>query len=339
VNSSDGITNDARIQLDAVSGLTYRYRLAGDSNWKTVDHPSGFLPAGLMNGQVTIEVMAVDAYGFSGPSSSLSFVLDTVAPIAPTGMGRIGNSSVGWSPSVSSDIAYQTVRLSNSSGIESQTLTAAVNITAFQRWRIDTNRIQLVAVDLAGNMSAPLVSEYDYAPSGTWGGQDGSDYAALTILLRKDGLQDVRLDISGLPYGASVSSLILTAFGGGEWTWPYSRGRQFAAYWMPAADGLTGRIYFQTNRREIGRPFFVSMNLTDGTSVGFWVTGGMADPNLKVPPASEGARMASIGIGGSLAPKAGDSVPKKGAAAKVVRPAPRASLRASLVRSIVRRGY
>ncbi len=298
MSATDGITNDAHLTLDAVTGLTYRFRQAGGTTWRQVDHPSSFLPAGLADGPVTIEVQAVDSGGNTGPATSVSFVLDTTSPAAPTGLGRSGPASVGWTRSTSGDIATQVARISNPAYDESTNLDPAVSLATFARWRIGTNHVEIVAIDVAGNRSPALAGDFAFSPEGTWGGQDGSDFASLAASLRPDGKLDVRIDLSGLPYGTSLVSLTLAPFGGGIWAWPTTQGRQYAAAWVPAPGGLSGRVYFQTDRRETGRPFYVTLKFADGSVVSFWMNGGTADPNLK---ASGGGNASSGGIKSAVA--------------------------------------
>lgn len=348
VSASDGITNEARLTLDPVTGLTYRYRQAGENQWRQVEDPANFLPAGLADGPVTIEVQAVDASGNSGPAASLSFVLDTTSPAAPSGLGRMSPASVGWSRSSSGDVAMQAARLSNAGYEDSKTLDPGESFTAFDRWRIGTNHVEIVAIDAAGNRSQPLSGDFTYSPAGLWGGQDGSDYAALTTTLRPDGKQDVRIDLTGLPYGTSVASLTLSPFGGGTWAWPVTQGRQYAAAWIPAAGGLSGRIYFQTDRRETGRPFYVTLKFADGSVVSFWMNGGTADPNLSASGGGNsntgGIKAAASGAGtsgGTSRGGAGNSAAERlrqrqaaAAAARAARQSARVLPSAKLVRSI-----
>ncbi|MBI1323818.1 hypothetical protein GC170_11635 [bacterium] len=344
VSASDGITNDARLTLDAVAGLSYRYREAGGGLWRQIDDPAGFLPSGLADGPVTIEVQAVDASGNAGPASSISFVLDTTSPDAPANLARTGPASVGWARSTSNDVASQVARLTNAGFEDAKLLDSGQSQTAFDRWRIGTNHVEIVAIDVAGNRSPALVGDFAYSPAGTWGGQDGSDYAALSATLRPDGKQDVRIDLTGLPYGTSLSSLTLAPFGGGTWAWPAAQGRQYAAAWIPAAGGLSGRIYFQPNRRESGRPFFVTLRFSDGTVESFWMNGGTADPNLVASGGgnanSGGIRLAVAG-GGNSGGGAGTTASERArqrqaaaAAARAAQKAARALPSAKLVRSI-----
>lgn len=346
-SSTDMLTNDARLRFMAKPGLTYQYRNSGSASWLPVSDPANFLPAGLADGPVTVEVRALSSSGSAGPAASLQFVLDRVAPAALTGLVRNGPVSVAWSPSRSTDVTAQEIRLTNSAHTEQRTVGASVVDTPLERWRIGTNRVEAIAIDLAGNRSGAVAADFQYGPSGTWGGQDGSDFASLTTALQPDGKQDVRLDISGLPYGTAVASLTVSAFGGGEWAWPTAQGRQFAARWAATAGTLSGRIYFQTNRRETGRPFFVTLRFADGTSSSFWMSGGTADPNL---PATAGG---GSNVRASQLVIAGASVAKSGSTAKapatrssvrvaptpVKRPArPKVSLSGNIVRSVARKG-
>ncbi len=338
-SSTDMVTNDAWLRFDSVNGLMYEYRIGGASAWRSIPDPASFRPAGLADGSVSVEVRAVDEYGNAGPAASLTFVLDTAAPAAPTGLVRVGSTSVGWSPSIAADVASQTVRLTNSDFTEARTFGASLAVASLERWRLGTNRVEVTAVDLAGNRSVALAADFAYAAGGVWGGHDGSDFAGLTTVLLPDGKQDVRLDITGLPYGTSVVGLNVSAFGGGEWAWPAAVGRQFAAQWIASPGTLSGRIYFQTNRRETGRPFFVSLRFADGTSTSFWMNGGIADPNLPASGGTGPRTMRSASVSGGSA----NAADRKGRAAaqassQAVRRKASTLPSANLARSLIRKG-
>lgn len=333
------MTNDARLRFESVTGLTYEYRIGGASAWRAILDPASFRPDGLVDGPVRVEIRAVDTFGNAGPAASLTFVLDTAVPAVPVGLLRVGSTSVGWSPSIATDVNSQEVRLSNSGYTETRTFGSSVALATLERWRIGTNRVEVTAIDLAGNRSASLAADFTYLASGVWGGQDGSDFAGLTTVLRPDGKQDVRLDITGLPYGTSVVGVNVSAFGGGEWAWPSAIGRQFAARWIASPGTLSGRIYFQTNRRETGRPFFVSLRFADGTSTSFWMNGGTADPNL---PASGGTgtrtvRSASAGGGTANTADRKNRV-ATGAAARAARQKALSLPSANLARKLMTKG-
>ena len=299
-SATDRLTNDPRLSLDEITGLSYEYRRAGSNEWQAVPDPLGWLPIGASEGTVVIETRAVDLVGRTGPVATFAFVLDTAAPESPTDLSRLGTDSVRWTPSSAADVASQEVRLSNAQTSETIVTTATATTASFSRWIIGANTIEATAIDAAGNRSTPLVGTFDDRPNGAWGGQDGSDFAALSTTLRPDGKQDVRLDIVSLPYGTSVVAVTVSAFGGGEWASPVTSPRQFAGAWRPDASGRSGRFYFQPNRAEIGRPFLVTLRFADDTEFSFWITGGTAAPNLPASGSGTprgGVRIVSASMG------------------------------------------
>ncbi|MFM7592969.1 MAG: hypothetical protein ACKO85_14375, partial [Isosphaeraceae bacterium] len=287
-SSTDKITNDSRLQLAPVAGLSYQYRLSGTAAWQAIANPAQWAPAGLAEGANTVQVRAVDRFGQPSDAASLAFVLDTTAPAAPTSLALASFDTFAWQVSASGDVASQAVTFRNAKYTSVYSLVPGTNRLSPEKWITGANTAEVVAVDVAGNRSAMLTGTLRYATSGSWGGQDGSDFASLSRTLTPDGKQDVRLDIKGLHYGPKLSGLTVSGFGGGNWAWPVAPAGSYAAAWRPAASGRAGAIYFQTNRIETGRPFFVTLNFSDGTSSSFWVSGGKANPNLAATGGSGG---------------------------------------------------
>lgn len=281
-SSSDSLTNDARLRMDTLAGLSYQYRVGSSGSWLAIPNPAGWLPTGLMDGVSTVFVRGVDKSGQSSPEASLSFTLDTTAPIAPANFSQSAFDTVAWSVSTSSDVVSQVVTFRNAAYSQTYDLSSSTSQIAPDQWIIGANMVDVFVEDSAGNRSQTVTGTFQYSSSGTWGGQDGSDYASLKRTLTPDGKQDIRLDIQGLPYGKTVTGLTVSAFGGGQWAWPTAPAGSYAAYWRASANNRAGSIYFQTNRTENGRPFNVAIQFSDGTSVNFWVVGGKANPNLRV---------------------------------------------------------
>lgn len=282
VSSSDGLTNDPRLRLDSLPGLTYEYRIGSEGAWLAVSNPSEWSPAGLSDGLTTVFVRALDSMSQPGPESSLTFTLDTISPQPIVAFSQPSYDSVSWQNSGSSDAVIQHVTFRNGSYTQGIELTPDQNQITPVYWVIGNNFVDVAVEDAAGNLSDLATGTFGYDVSGQWGGQDGSDFASLKRSLVSDGKQDVRLDIQGLPYGIQVAGVSVSAFGGGKWAWPSAPAGSYAAYWRLNADQRSGAIYFQTNRVENGRPFNVTIQFSDGSVRNFWVVGGSANPNLKV---------------------------------------------------------
>ncbi|MCY2933892.1 MAG: hypothetical protein NT172_06955 [Planctomycetota bacterium] len=281
ISASDGLTNDARLRFNAAPGVMYEYRTNKAATWQPIASPSqSWSPFGLVQGLNQIEVRAYDATNLPGPSAIFTFQLDTVAPDSPSGLVQKSFVLAGWNAPATPDITTITASLTNSYSTETQTLAPNALGTIFNQWAIGPNKIEVYATDAAGNRSASTSATWNYFPSGTWGGQDGSDFAGLFNTLKPDGKQDIRLNIQGLPFNTAPSSIIISAFGGSTWAWTSTPTRAFAAYWQPSSSGRSGSLYFQTNRREIGRPFNITITFKDGSTQNFWIQGGQADPNL-----------------------------------------------------------
>jgi hypothetical protein len=319
---TDALTNDATLRMATLPGLSYEYQTSKSSAWLPVTNPARFVPTGLSDGPITVNVRAFDASGMRGPAASLSFTLDTTAPAAPTSLARTTLEGVAWQKSNSADAISQSVTLTNGMFTETQTLVPTISAAMLNQWAQGSNTVTVTALDAAGNRSAAASIALNYVSSGSWGGQDGADYASLATTLKPDGKQDVRLDIQGLPYGKTVSTIAVSGFGGGRWAWPVASAGSFAAAWKPAANGHAGAFYFQPNRTEIGRPFNMTISFSDGTSTNFWVQGGKANPNLAVKIAALSANSGGVGtITGASTTKKTVTVPAKTPVVKVVRTA------------------
>lgn len=290
ISQTDSITNDTLLHMDSVAGLTYQYRVGDAGTWLNVPNVSGWRPMGVSEGLMTIHVRAINSFGHMSPESSVQFTLDTTPPEPVTGFVQPTFDTVAWQVSTSRDVVSQFVAFRNNSYWQSSNLSGSASSIAPDKWIVGTNYVDVSAMDVAGNRSTLATFSVQYATSGVWGGQDGSDYASLKRTLVPDGYQDIRLDIQGLPYGKTVTAVSVAAFGGGKWAWPFAPAGSNAAYWRLNANKRSGSVYFQTNRREIGRPFNVTIQYSDGTSTNFWVVGGNANPSLKVtasPTASQ----------------------------------------------------
>src|SRR5262249_58690996 len=70
----------------------------------------------------------------------------------------------------------------------------------------------------------------------------------------------------------------------------------------------TADLYLEPSRVESGRPFSITLRFDDGQTVEFSVSGGKADPNLRMPRAAVKARWVGqdrqdrVGTGPSVGP-------------------------------------
>lgn len=122
-------------------------------------------------------------------------------------------------------------------------------------------------------------------PSGVWLGQDGHDLVGPSSNPAPDGVQDIHVAVSGLPAGETIVFAEIQGFGGGDWQYrgPYG---PWAAAVVQTAGATNADLYFEPSQVETGRPFQITLKYADGTASNFWIQGGKADPNLRMPQAS-----------------------------------------------------
>ncbi len=81
--TSDDITNDGELSFTtSPDAAGYEYRLSGSTTYLPVTSPSGFLPAGLVQGANVVDVRGFDAAGNRGPDASITFTMQTAPPAA-----------------------------------------------------------------------------------------------------------------------------------------------------------------------------------------------------------------------------------------------------------------
>jgi hypothetical protein len=279
-SQSDKITSDPRLKFSATAGISYQFRTNSNSNWQILATPGSIAPMGLIDGVNLVELRGIDRFGQTGAVASIVFQLDTTAPVPVSSLVLAAFDTVSWSVSPSIDITSQSITFKNSQFSNFYSVSSTTTRLTPENWISGTNTIEIEAIDTAGNRSAAIAASFNYVASGTWGGQDGSDFASLSRTLLPDGKQDIRFDIKGLPAGKSLNSLTVSGFGGGAWAWPTAPSGSYAAAWKPASSGRAGSIYLQSNRLETGRPFLITLKFSDGSTSSFWVTGGRANPNL-----------------------------------------------------------
>jgi hypothetical protein len=121
--------------------------------------------------------------------------------------------------------------------------------------------------------------------SGVWLGQDGHDFVGPSTAPAPDGVQDIHIQLSGIPAGRQVVFVDVQGLGGGDWQYngPYG---PWAVAVLQAPGSTTTDLYFEPYQTETGRPFSVSVRYDDRSTDSTWLAGGTADPNLRMPAAS-----------------------------------------------------
>ncbi|MBX6314777.1 MAG: hypothetical protein IRY99_17950 [Isosphaeraceae bacterium] len=136
---------------------------------------------------------------------------------------------------------------------------------------------------------SPLRRRPPTAPAGKWIGQDGHDAVNTTPNPAPSGVQDIHIALTGLPPARTIAALEVVGLGGGAWAFP-GRAERAAAVVVRSQGSTRADLYIEPYQRETGRPFQVKLSFDDGTSAEFWVTGGAADPGLRMPGAKLQAR-------------------------------------------------
>ena len=115
----------------------------------------------------------------------------------------------------------------------------------------------------------------------SWIGQDGHDDVGRGPGLVPNGVQDVRIGVSGLPTDLDVRSIEVLGYGGGRWIYGDLTGSWGAAFSKGPAAG-SGDVSIEPDRVEVGREFHLIVRFADGTGDEAYFQGGAADPELRV---------------------------------------------------------
>jgi hypothetical protein len=151
------------------------------------------------------------------------------------------------------------------------------------RWR---RRAGSVAA-LAAILLAPGVAKAQLR--GRWLGQDGKDFVGPNSAEAPSGVQDIHIQIGGLPKGGKVEHVSVRGLGGDEWQYNGPNG-PWRAHLERKEGSPTADLYLEPTRPETGRGFTINVRMDDGSSAECIVEGGRADPNLRTASARLKAR-------------------------------------------------
>src|SRR5262249_2423165 len=129
-------------------------------------------------------------------------------------------------------------------------------------------------------------------PIGVWIGQDGHDLVGPWPGFGPDDVQDMHIAVSGLPADRTVVKSVTPGYGGGQWIDYISPAAPSYAAWVQAPGSTTADLYLDCYMVETGRSFGTTITYDDGTTATFYVNGGTADPNLRMPGAAVSAQWA-----------------------------------------------
>jgi hypothetical protein len=151
--------------------------------------------------------------------------------------------------------------------------------------------------DVAGNFGPEtwVTVGTPSSPSGTWVGQDGTDQVGPNSSGLPDGIQDIHIVLNGLNPNRAITFVDVQGLGGGDWQYggPFGPWR---ASLVRTPGSTTADLYLQPYQVETGRAFYVTIQYDDTSRVGFWMTGGKADPSLKEAKVGSPAALVSGGV-------------------------------------------
>lgn len=129
----------------------------------------------------------------------------------------------------------------------------------------------------------------EFRLQGQWRGQDRHDLTGDPAKIGPNGVQDIHLEVGGLPPDHEVVRGRVNPYGDGEWQVNGVK-NQFAAVLVRSPGSTTADLYVEPYRVETGRVFDVRLEFDDGSFGIVPIKGGKADPNLHMPDAALIAR-------------------------------------------------
>jgi hypothetical protein len=276
----DGITGASSPSFTASGDPTDRVELLRNGKPVASGGPGTLTdPGPLPDGIYQYNLRRTDAAGNVSISRPIVIVVDTTAPAAVGGLSATSAGVVSFRPTSPSDeYAY---RVGDG---PFRPLGQATSFTP-EGLAPGANRVEVVAIDVAGNVGPSASVVVDLArtsPTGRWIGQDGRDLVGPYPVAVPDGIQDIHVALAGLPAGKTIAFVDVQGLGGSQWQYGGGWGPWKAAL-VRTAGSTTADLYIQPDRAESGRPFQVTLRYTDGSTDAFWVIGGTADPRLRVP--------------------------------------------------------
>lgn len=287
-SAQDGLTRDGRLTFGAARDASWYEAKVGNGPWLQVPGPGAFMPSGLVQGLNTVAVRAVDAWGTRGPEARISFQLDSILP----------GSVLPFQVSTAQEVRFQPTGAGDTYEYRVGTGGPWIALGGGPRFtpsglRTGDNMVFVRATDAAGNIGpAAGISVTLARPTlvGHWVGHDNTDLVGTNTLLRPNGYQDIRINLSGLVADLAIAELTIRGLGGGAWS-SLGTGPHWRAAVRRAAGSESAALAFQGYQRESGRPFQVEIRYADGSKAEAWVSGGVAYPNLRVnQPAPRRAR-------------------------------------------------
>jgi hypothetical protein len=129
----------------------------------------------------------------------------------------------------------------------------------------------------------------DVALSARWLGQVGTDRVGRSPKPGPNGVQDMVIELAGLPVGVEVDRVVVRGQGRDEWDFG-GPGRHWAADLDRAPGSDRARISVEPSQEESGRSFSVEVEFSGGRLGKATVQGGPADPMVRMPEVQVVAR-------------------------------------------------
>ncbi len=117
-----------------------------------------------------------------------------------------------------------------------------------------------------------------------WVGQDGKDFVGPSSETKPSGIQDVHIQLVGLPPRGQIDRIVVKGHGGDEWQFN-SPTNVYRAHLVRTDGSTRADLYIEPTRIETGRTFEIKITLTDGRSTDIYFEGGKADPALRMAAA------------------------------------------------------
>jgi len=130
-------------------------------------------------------------------------------------------------------------------------------------------------------------------PTGRWVGQRGHDRVGPSSKVAPSGVQDIEILLDRLPPRATIKTATIRGQGGDEWVYNGRYG-PWAADLVRSSDGRQALLFLEPTRDETGRSFQIELEFQGGQSTSFYVNGGRASKNLRMPEAQLQANWAGL---------------------------------------------
>ncbi|WP_169977870.1 Ig-like domain-containing protein [Tautonia rosea] len=279
-SSSDNLTRLNRPTFQAVISDQDRLVLLRDGQAVDQIIGSGSLRTDgpLPDGAYSFAIRRIDAAGNATDGPSVVVRIDTTPPAPVTGLTHLGSGRFQFNRLA--DAVDYVYRVGNGPTIP---LAGATSFRA-RGLPFDPTPVSVRAIDAAGNLGPEAtISAAFPAPTGIWLGQRvGVDLVGRSVShVASDGFQDVGIALTGLPTDRSIVSAEVRGWGGGIW----QSNMTSPIYWKAALVHAPGtdraELYVQPYMVEVGRPYFVRLNFSDGSTIGVNLAGGPVDPTLR----------------------------------------------------------